>query len=374
MARPNRTRAIGWGRSLLFVVILIVVGGCAEDETAGQGVTTTTAIPSTTGSAPTTTTGGADVVDLYDVSALVDQVSAGVVSVTQSQTRIDPFGNPQEIPAGTGTGIVVDDGLVLTNAHVIAGAESVVVVGADGQPLQAEIVASSPPRDLALLTVEASESLVPIPLLDDSEQLEVGSPAIAIGNALGLDLQDLTVSAGIISAIDRTIVAEGSRLEHLIQTDAAINRGNSGGPLLNGSGEVIGINTVIAGGEAQNVGFAIPSSVAIAFIEQYRTGEGEAFLGVAVVSNNASIAGQIGVDVETGAVVAEVEPGSPASDAGLAQGDVIIALDGDEILDAPDLTDAVIAREPGEILQLTVVDTEGEHTVEVELGERSITG
>lgn len=366
--------------SRLFQVILVAMAilataGCVEDEAEGQQqstttpttVSTTTAVPS-----PGTDT---DAVDLYDVSALVDRVSDGVVSVTQSQLRIDPFGNPREVPAGTGTGIVVDDeGLVLTNAHVIAGAESVVVVGLEGEALPAEIVASSPPRDLALLLVEDNGGLEPIPLVADSDSLEVGSPAIAIGNALGLDVQELTVSAGIISALDRTITAGGSRLEHLVQTDAAINPGNSGGPLLNGSGQVIGVNTAIAGGGAQNVGFAIPSETALAFIEQYRTGEGEAFLGVAVVSNNPFIARQIGVTVETGAVVAEVEPGSPAAAAGLAQGDVIVELDGEEIGDAADLTYAVIANEPGELLELVVVSATGERTVEVELGERPIIG
>jgi serine protease Do len=354
------------------LIVVLAVSGCAEDDSGGQAANTTTTTSATTTTTSEPTIEDPRVVDLYDVSALVEKVSAGVVSVTQSQVRIDPFGNPEEVPAGTGTGIVVDDGLVLTNAHVIAGAESVVVVGPGGEPIDAEVVASSPPRDLALLAVDGATGLEPLTLVEDPAQVEVGSPAIAIGNALGLDVQEPTVSAGIISALDRTITAGGSRLENLIQTDAAINPGNSGGPLLNGSGEVIGVNTAIAG-RAQNVGFAIPSSIALSFIEQYRTGEGEAYLGVAVVSNNPFIAGQIGVDVETGAVVAEVEPDSAASQAGLAQGDVIVELDGEDIAGGDDLTDAVISHQPGETVELTLVDAAGERTLEVELGERPIT-
>lgn len=308
--------------------------------------------------------------DLYDVSDLVAEASPGVVSVIQEQVGLDLSGNPEEVPAGSGTGIVIEGDRVITNAHVVEGADSVFVVASDGRRRQAEVAAASPTRDLALLALEDTEGLVPLVVNDD--EIEVGSAAIAIGNALGLDAARLTVSAGIVSAVGRTLRTQSGVLENLIQTDAAINPGNSGGPLLDGEGEVIGINTVIAGGQAQNVGFAIPMTVATAFVDQFEEGVGEPYLGVSVVDNSPLIAERLGIDAVTGAVVIEVQPGSPADEAGLARGDVITMLGDIAVETAAALTQAVFDNDPGDTLDLEVITVEGTEMIEITIGERSV--
>ncbi|REK11859.1 MAG: PDZ domain-containing protein [Actinobacteria bacterium] len=321
-------------------------------------------------SVETTDTTAVDGGDLYDVSGIVERVSSGVVSVIQEQVQLDLSGNPEEVPAGSGTGIVVDEGRVITNAHVVSGADSVFVVSEDGRQRDAEVLATSVRRDLALLAVEDTEGLEPLALSD--EEIEVGNPAIAMGNALGLNAARLTVSAGIISALGRTITTQTATIENLIQTDAAINPGNSGGPLLNGDGEVIGINTAIAGGIAQNVGFAIPISAATNFIAQFDAGEGEPFLGVVVADNSALVAQRLGLEATEGAVVIEVEPDTPAERAGLVQGDVIISFAGEQIETARQLTNAVFESRPGESVTVEILRPEGTTSVEVTLGERPL--
>jgi S1-C subfamily serine protease len=339
--------------------LLLLVASCSIDLTGSVESTTTT------------TTGA---VALYDASPLVDLVSPGVVSVIQEQVRLDLSGNPQDVPTGSGTGIVVevgDEATILTNAHVIEGASTVLVVAADGAQRDATVVAASPSRDLALLTVADTAGLEALPL-GSAAPVEVGDPAVAIGNALGLDASTPTVSAGIVSALDRTLRTSSGLLENLIQTDAAINPGNSGGPLLDAGGNVIGINTAIAGGGAQNVGFAIPAAAAAEFIAQYRTGEGDAYLGVSVVTNTAAIADQLGLPVDTGAIVLEVEAGGAADQAAIAQGDVVVRFDGSPVQTAADLTAAVLDRSPGDTVAVEVATPQGPRTVTVTLGERSL--
>lgn len=346
-------------RALLAILIAVamVLASCTPGTEDTDQTSTTGSLESQSG-------------DLYDVSSLVEQVSPGVVSVIQEQVRIDLSGNPEEVPAGSGTGIVVEGNRVITNAHVVNDADSVFVVAGDGNQRQAEVLAASPARDLALLEVENTEGLEPLVVHDG--EVEVGSAAIAIGNALGLDAASLTVSAGIVSAVGRTIRTQSGILENLIQTDAAINPGNSGGPLLNGDGEVIGINTVVAGGRAQNVGFAIPMTIASAFVDQFDRGIGEPFLGVAVVDNSAPIAQRLGIETNSGAVVIEVQPDSPADQAGLGQGDVITMLGDTSIGTAAELTQAVFDQEPGDTVALEILTAEGSETLEITVGERSV--
>lgn len=306
------------------------------------------------------------------MSDLVELASPGVVSVIQEQVRFDLSGDPESVPAGSGAGIFIGDGRILTNAHVIRDAASVFVVAADGRQRPASVEAASPNRDLALLIIEDTEGLQALELRDSG--VESGMPAVAIGNALGLDAAQPTVSAGIVSAVGRTLRTETAVLENLIQTDAAINPGNSGGPLLDREGRVIGVNTAIAGGQAQNVGFAIPASLAIDFIDRVDRGVGEPYLGVSVVDNSAPLAQRLGLDVAEGAVVIDVDPSSPAADVGLEQGHVIIGFDGTEIADAADLPNAVLGSSPGDVVNIEVVTPEGSGTIEVVIGERMFGG
>ena len=223
---------------------------------------------------------------LTDVSELVKEVRDGVVSVAQAQfdVQVEDFLEAQLVPRGVGTGIVIDDrGHILTNFHVIEGAESVNVTSRDGRVWEAQVVGEAPDFDLALLRVEDPEGLKPL-TLGDSSALEVGDAVVAIGNALGIDATAPTVSAGIISARDRVITSQDGRtLQGLLQTDAAINPGNSGGPLLNAAGEVIGINTL--GGDAQSVGFAIVINGARELIERFLSGSGGPYVGVQLGDN-----------------------------------------------------------------------------------------
>ncbi|MGE3621751.1 MAG: S1C family serine protease [Acidimicrobiia bacterium] len=196
--------------------------------------------------------------DTMDIAAVLDALEGSVVSIqTTVQARRGPYVTEGE---SAGTGIVIDDGLVLTNAHVVAGATSITVT-LDGQdaPRTATVVGADTARDIAVLRVADAEGLVPVAIAD-SGTTAVGDPVIAVGNALALE-GSLTVTQGIVSALDRSIQTEDGVLDGLVQTDAAISSGNSGGPLVNAKGEVVGINTAVAassgGVQASNVGFAI---------------------------------------------------------------------------------------------------------------------
>ena len=329
----------------------VTVGGEAPDET-----------PETAGVQVTA--------GLFDVSDLVKQVRTGVVSVTQERVQLDLFGVPEEVPAGAGTGIVIDDsGLVLTNFHVIRGASRVIVTAEDGKQREASVVAQASSRDLALLQLTDFEDLEPLPF-GNLDRLEVGDPVIAIGNALGLDSTDPTVSAGIVSAKGRTIRSEVGTLQDLVQTDAAINPGNSGGPLLNGSGEVIGVNTAIAGGGAQNIGFAISVDTAANFIERYQLGVGESFIGVQMVDNSPAAADRFELGVSDGALVIEVVPGAPADEAGMEQWDVIVRIGDTDIAGSADVVRAIQETLPGDAVMFEIVRGGDTEAIEVVIGER----
>jgi S1-C subfamily serine protease len=323
----------------IMVCGLTAVGGCTGDDgviTTTSTTTTTTSAPTTTAVPPSTTvatTAAPDVLDvtLYDVSELVKKVRPGVVTVTQTQITIGFFGGTSEQEAGTGTGIVIDDeGRILTNFHVIAGAERVFVIAEDGEPRPARVIGGFAGSDLAVIETDETGGLEALPL-GSSELAEVGDPVIAIGNALGLDESQPTVSVGIVSAKGRTLSTNtGVQLEGLLQTDAAINSGNSGGPLLNARGEVIGVNTAIIA-TAQNIGFSIPIEQATDLIEATLSGIGRPFIGVNYSPNSGEFADRFGLATDEGVIVYGVLPTSPADEAGLRVGDVIVQIDDVEI-------------------------------------------
>ncbi|HHT73254.1 MAG TPA: trypsin-like serine protease [Firmicutes bacterium] len=246
---------------------------------------------------------------------------------------------------GIGSGLIYrEDGYILTNNHVVQDADEIVVRLPNGQSYRGEVVGRDPLSDLAVLKVEASG--LPAAAVGDSNALRVGQSVIAIGNPLG---QDQTVTTGVISALNRDLLVdpENNRyLEGMIQTDAAINPGNSGGPLLNQSGEVIGINTAIIQ-QAQGIGFAIPISTATSVADQIIEHGRPLRLGVLGGSLTPALAAaireQAGIElaVERGAFITRVIPETPAEEAGLAQGDVITAVNGEEIAGMRELRDAV---------------------------------
>ena len=354
-------------RTIRTLTLVVAASLIAAACTSPAGTATTAADPATTATDATTVASPpapAGGLDLYDVSPLVDQVIDGVVAVTQARLVRDLQGNPTEVPSGAGTGIVIDDvGHILTNFHVVAGSDALIVTSADGKDRDAVVVGSAPHRDLALLRVTDTTGLEPLPL-GSSRAMDVGDPVIAIGNALALDATTPSVSAGILSATERTIRTENATLDHMLQTDAAINPGNSGGPLLNAAGEVIGINTAVAGG-AQNIGFAIAIDSVKPTIARFLRGVGEPFLGVSMVDNSPLARERLGLTVDTGALVVEVVPSSPAAAVGIRRFDVIVAVDGTPVSTAQDVIDLLGTKDPGDTIALRL--RRGADTIDLEV-------
>jgi serine protease Do len=251
---------------------------------------------------------------------------------------------------GSGSGVIIShDGYILTNHHVVDGAQEVTVTMADQQVYKARVVGRDPKTDLAILKIEAKEPL-PTASMSDSDQLKVGDWVLAIGNPFGLSH---SVTAGIVSAKGRVIGA--GPYDDFIQTDAPINPGNSGGPLFNMQGEMVGINTAIVS-SGQGIGFAIPINIAKPLIPQLeRTGEvTRGYLGVSIQSISAELAKAFKLEDRQGALVAEVVPGSPAARAGIRQGDVIVAFNGKAVKDAHDLPPMAAETPVGQKVTVTV--------------------
>ncbi|MFP3939532.1 MAG: Do family serine endopeptidase [Thermoanaerobaculia bacterium] len=283
-------------------------------------------------------------------------------------------GPPQgQIPprVSSGSGVIYDQsGLVVTNHHVVADASYVLVRLSDGREYQAEVVGSDPSSDLAVLQLDTEGQVGELPTaeLGSSERLQVGDWVLALGSPFGLES---TVTAGIVSAKGRQITGRQAALESFIQTDAAINMGNSGGPLVDLSGRVVGINTAIVGGPIfTGYGFAIPVDLARDVVSDLlEFGEvRRPLLGVRVSDVTAVDAEVYGLDEVRGADVASIDPDSPAAEAGLELGDVILAVDGEEIAGATELTTELAKHEPGERVELTIVRDGERRTVEAVLG------
>ncbi|MCC9620164.1 DegQ family serine endoprotease [Thalassospira sp. MA62] len=267
-----------------------------------------------------------------------------------------------------GSGFIISaDGYIVTNNHVIDGADEITVRLHDGDTLEAELIGSDPKTDVALLKVEPNEDL-PFVKFGDSDNARIGDWAMAIGNPFGLGG---TVTAGIISARNRDI--NQGPYDDFIQTDASINRGNSGGPLFNLDGDVIGINSAIysPSGGSVGIGFAIPSAIAQGVIDQLkeygRTRRG--WLGVHIQTVTQDIADSVGLDDATGAMVANVQDDSPAKEAGIQQGDVILSFDGKDVESMRRLPRIVAETKIGKDVDVVLWRDGEQQTVQVELGE-----
>jgi serine protease Do len=297
------------------------------------------------------------------------------VSTTQRAPRSGPeeffrrfFGEPQPGPRGRqslGSGFVVSaDGYVVTNFHVVRGAGAIVVRLTDHSEHEARLVGSDPKTDIALLKIEAG-GLPTLPF-GDSDQIQVGEPVMAIGNPFGLEQ---TVTTGIVSAKERFIGA--GPYDDFIQTDASINPGNSGGPLLDSRGALVGINTAIFSqtGGSVGIGFAIPVNIAKDVLPQLRAGGKvvRGYLGVAVVPVPPEVRRSLDLPPQRGALVVQVVPRSPASAAGIAEGDVITAFQNVPIQSPNELTRRVGGTPPGASVTLRVARRDGERTMTVAL-------
>jgi S1-C subfamily serine protease len=313
----------------------------------------------------------ATTVTLDESSAVINAVARVMPAVVTIQSRSASGG-----ANGTGSGVIFDSaGWILTNKHVVNGADSLVVILNDTRELTARIVGIDTLTDLAIVKVNASG--LPAAPLGVSADLEIGQLAIAIGNPLGTF--ENTVTTGVISGLGRHILAgdplqSGSEsLSHLIQTDAAINPGNSGGPLVNSAGQVIGINTAVSQ-DAQGIGFAIPIDIARPIMEAVLDGRQIArpWIGVYYLAVTAQLADDRNLGVDHGALIDAtsdgqpgVFPGSPAEAAGLREGDVITAVDGVAIDARHDLATVILPNQPGEVVTLDL--WRGGQTLQVEV-------
>jgi serine protease Do len=270
---------------------------------------------------------------------------------------------------GMGSGVIVaPDGYILTNSHVVKGADEITVTLADKRSYKAKVKGVDPESDIAVIKIDAKN--LPIAKMGDSDKLRVGEIVLAVGNPFGLDQ---TVTSGIVSAKGRTNVGIID-YEDFIQTDAAINPGNSGGPLVNIQGEVVGINTAIAtrSGGYQGIGFAIPSNSAKLIMESLLT-EGKVrrgLLGVNIQDLTESLAESFGKTEASGALVAQVIPGSPAQKAGVKSGDIILKFDGKKVSGAAQLKNMVGRVKPGTESTLTVFREKKKIPLNVKIGER----
>jgi S1-C subfamily serine protease len=257
-----------------------------------------------------------------NIIRVVEEVSPAVVSL-HSQRR-----HPQGLSAGSASGIIITpDGYILTNSHVISGAQDLEATRASGESYQAQLVGEDPDTDLAVVRVVAAG--LPTSVLGDSDELKVGQVVIAIGNPLGLQA---TVTTGVVSALGRSLRSRTGRLiENVIQTDAILNPGSSGGPLVDTRGRVIGINTAVIAG-AQGIGFAVPintaTRIAGELIKEGRVHRAYLGLGGQAIALDPLLASQLGLQQNRGVMVTQVTPGGPAYRAGLREGDVIFSLDG----------------------------------------------
>jgi serine protease Do len=265
------------------------------------------------------------------------------------------FESQPRVAHSLGSGVIVDgSGLIITNNHVVRGADQIVVALADRREYPATLVFADPKLDLALLRIDAAGAPLPVARLGDSDRAEIGDLVLAIGNPFGVGQ---TVTQGIVSANARTGIGVADT-DFFIQTDASINQGNSGGALVAMTGEVIGINTAIFSGTGGNIGigFAIPSNMVKVFLDQARTGKRTtAWLGAEAVPVDGARAREAGLDRVTGVAVVGVSPGSPAERAGLRPGDIVIAVDGKDVSDPSSLRYRVATQRVGDTVGLTVL-------------------
>jgi len=332
-----------------------------------------------------------------DTSSAVVAAASGGLSVNQIYKRSGP--GVVQITSTTGegqalgSGFVIDkSGHIVTNYHVIEGATEIEVRFSNDDTLKATLVGSDPSTDLALLRADASaRALTPLTLAD-SDQVEVGDTVVAIGNPFGLER---TVTSGIVSALQRAVTApNGFAIDHVIQTDAPINHGNSGGPLLNTRGEVIGVNSQIeTGGSGDGnvgIGFAVPSNTVETVVAQLlQSGKVEhAYLGVAARTLDPELASTFRLPVDTGLLVETVTEGSGAAEAGLRAGDeqtviagqsyriggdVIVGVDGERVASIEDLRGVIAAHKPGDTIEVRIYRDGKQKAVTVTLGRQPTT-
>ena len=369
-------------KSILAATLIIFITACNKKEVPKQPVPS----PKTADAAPSPSSPG-----IVSYAEAVQRVGPGVVTIRAARRvrapRQHPFFNDPALgdlfgrmfggaqsrgPAvqmGLGSGVIVQsNGTILTNHHVVDGAEAIQVELTNNRTFDAKVVGSDPPSDLAVLQIEGKE--LEALTLGDSDRVRVGDVVLAVGNPLGIGQ---TVTAGIISAKGRSTGLSDGSFEDFLQTDAPINQGNSGGALVNTNGELIGINSQIlsTSGGSIGIGFAIPSNMARNVMEQLiangKVHRGQ--LGVMIQPVPPDKAASLGLKQPGGVLIAAVPPNSPAARAGLRKGDVVTAFQGQPITDGNTLRNRVASTSPGTTVKLTISRDKHEQEIEATLGE-----
>ena len=368
---PRSARSL-WSSRITLLLVAALVGGLAGHFSSSHTTTPSAAIPVNTDPSTPVSSG---ILGGLSIPNLVIKVQPSVVS-------IDVKGQGTE---DQGTGMIISkNGLVITNNHVIAasvpGGTITVTRTGSTQALPATLVGTNPVDDVALIRIDSASNL-PTVTFGNSNALVVGDAVVAIGNALGLAAGTPTVTNGIVSALGRTVTASSTTssetLNNMIQTDAAINPGNSGGPLLDAQGDVVGMNTAVAGTlpdgtSAQNIGFAIPVATIETLLRTLEAGQSVvnhgAFIGVDISSMDPTLQSEYGFSVSSGAVVMSVVPDSGASRAGIKQGDVIVAINSTLVASAQDVSSILSSLHPGDNISVKIVRGTTTLTKSVTLG------
>lgn len=367
-SRPTRTNTV---TVVMLIILFVLAVGSVLHKVVTSGSATPRAVTTNSqviGEArpavtPTSPTG------LCEADTNIIQVAkaVGPAVVTVLNMQVPTIGRPSA--RGLGSGFIVSkDGLIVTNAHVIAGAGRVDVALSGERTLTAKILGADPRIDIAILKVAASN--LPVVAFGDSDELQVGQQAIAIGNPLGFER---TVTVGVISALNRVIPGGGTSLRDLIQTDAAINPGNSGGPLLDSCGRVIGVNTAVVevSTGSGSLGFAVPINMVRRAVRDV-VSKGRIivpWIGMAYTEITEEIAKAYHLPADHGVIVGSVSPGSPADRAGIQQGDIIIEMNGKPLKDAGQLQEFIREAEVGTRVRLTLLRDGQRRTVTVTLEE-----
>lgn len=311
--------------------------------------------------------GAKDTPPLTAVTVAAERVAPAVVGIFNRQQTDGKHRGPHSFDtSGSGSGVIIDPaGYIVTNQHVVEDAESLVVVLADGRRLAAKLVGADKRNDLAVVKIEAKN--LPVAVFGDSDKIRIGDLAVAIGNPVSMEFQR-TVTAGIISGLNRGLRTERNGMLEVIQTDAAISPGNSGGPLVNALGQVIGINTAkISLPDVEGMGFAVPSNRVRSIVKQIiEAGRVEhPWLGVAIADPDPM---ELGEKPVSGVLIADVVPGGPAQLAGVQKGDQILSVDGKSTDSYLALRRAIEAHRVGDTVAVKVRRGEKEITLRVTLG------
>jgi serine protease Do len=379
MSRRFTIVTVALAAVVAFLVGAIVAGGL------NQPMVTAGAPARRVAASPPARPAVSSVSSLVNFADVVERINPAVVNIdatapgnNDGRRRRPGFPGPPELferpdglrgdgaRRGAGSGFIIDaDGSILTNEHVIDGMERIVVKLSDGRSLRGRVIGADPDTDIALIKVDGQQGL-PVAPLGDSSTLRMGEWVCAIGNPLGYEH---TVTVGVVSYVGRKLF--DASLDNYIQTDAAINFGNSGGPLINSRGEVIGINAAISS-RASNIGFAVPISGASAILPQLRARGrvSRGYIGVGLRDIDADLQSALKLSVSHGAIVQDVTSGSPADRIGIRPYDVILSFDGAEVVNDDELIRAIAARTPGSAAEFQIWRDGRQFATTVKLAER----